>query len=243
MKQRGRGIRKPTLKPRGTFTVEMIDKKTGAPLKPVKAHRKFKTLCGCVVREKVPITVDDWSQVTPEEKTFIVNAIMSQFQLANEEWKPAVQAAALSKAKDSFRNFRHRLYSKFQKKNRDATLVYPFIKPDNWKEFKKYRRTEEFLTKSKAGSALISKNKHPHNMGVLGYAGSKPIWRKQDEEAVASGGTVPYSDLEGERARDFLRARSKTNEVGELVITHPETQKLHKTMVITIYNLSCFLLN
>ena len=63
-------------------------------------------------------------------------------------------------------------------------------------------------------------------MGVLGYAVSKPIWRKQDEEAVASGGTVPYSDLEGEWARDFLRARSKTNEVGELVITHPETQKV-----------------
>ena len=81
------------------------------------------------------------------------------------EWKPAVEAAALSKAKDSFRNFRHRLYTKFQKKNRDATLVYPFIKPEHKKEFKKYRRMEEFLEKSKADSTIISKNKHPHNMG------------------------------------------------------------------------------
>lgn len=158
--------------------MEMIDKKTGAPLRPPKAQRKFRTLCGCVVREKIPIRFDDWSQVAPDERKSVVNSIMSQIHLVNPDWKPAVEAAAMSKAKDSFRNFRHRLYVKFMLRSRDATLVYPYIKAEDWAEFKRYRRTEEFIQKSTQGKHLIAKNKHPHKMGVLGYAGSKPLWKK-----------------------------------------------------------------
>ena len=41
-------------------------------------------------------------------------------------------------------------------------------------------------------------------MGVAGYYGMKPIWDQEEKEVVAAGGELGFSEIRGERARDFV---------------------------------------
>ena len=49
-------------------------------------------------------------------------------------------------------------------------------------------------------------------MGVAGYYDMKPIWDQEDKEAVAAGGKPAFSEIRGERARDYLRARARRHD-------------------------------
>ena len=60
-------------------------------------------------------------------------------------------------------------------------------------------------------------------MGVAGYYGMKLIWEQEDKETVAAGGNPAFSEMKGERARDYLRARAKS------VMTELITLKMHVT--------------
>ena len=58
-------------------------------------------------------------------------------------------------------------------------------------------------------------------MGVAGYYGMKLIWEQEDKEAVAAGGNPTFSEIRGERARDYLRARAKRRDDGIITLkTH-----------------------
>ena len=58
-------------------------------------------------------------------------------------------------------------------------------------------------------SELQKKNIHPHRMGAARNYGMKLIWAQEDKEVVAVGGNPDFSEIRGERARDYLRARAK----------------------------------
>ena len=51
-------------------------------------------------------------------------------------------------------------------------------------------------------------------MGVAGYYGMKLIWDQEDKEAVAAGGNSAFSEIWGQLARDYLRARAKRRDDG-----------------------------
>ena len=40
-------------------------------------------------------------------------------------------------------------------------------------------------------------------MGVAGYYGMKLIWEQENKEAVAVGGNPAFSEIKGERTRDY----------------------------------------
>ena len=44
-------------------------------------------------------------------------------------------------------------------------------------------------------------------MDVAGYYGMKLIWEQEDKKAVAAGGNPTFSEIRGEHARDYSRAR------------------------------------
>ena len=46
-------------------------------------------------------------------------------------------------------------------------------------------------------------------MGVAGYYGMKLIWEQEDNEAVAAAGDPAFSEIKGECAIDYLRARAR----------------------------------
>lgn len=228
--KKGRGIRKPSKKPKGVWQVEAIDDRTGAPTEPEKTEKKFRTMCGAVVRERVPIDLEDWTKVTKEQRKAKVLEIMKHFRVP-EQWKRQVEECALSKAKDAFRNFKYVLHKKFMKQNKDPFEKYPHILPEQWARFVEIRRTPDFQAKSEAGKALIAKNKHPHRMGVKGYYGKRKIWDREDENRRLWGADVPFPDVAADRARDFLRARSTTDSSGQVVLPNPADQEVYQSMV------------
>jgi hypothetical protein len=51
-------------------------------------------------------------------------------------------------------------------------------------------------------------------MGVAGYYGMKPIWDQEDKEVIAAGGKPVFSEIRGDHARDYLRARARRRDDG-----------------------------
>ena len=120
--------------------------------------------------------------------------------------------AALEKDMDAWRNLKHMLYKKYMGEGKDPIPAYPQTTKADWAEFKRVRATPEFAEKSFKQSELQKKNIHPHHMGVAGYYGMKLIWEQEDKEALAAGGNPAFSEIKGEHARDYLRARAKRHD-------------------------------
>ena len=104
-----------------------------------------------------------------------------------------VEHAALKKARDAWRNWKHMLYKKYLSEGKDPIPAYPQITKADWAEFKRVRATPEFPAKSFKQSELQKKNIHPHRMGVTGYYDMKLIWEQEDKEAVVAGGNPTFS--------------------------------------------------
>ena len=59
----------------------------------------------------------------------------------------------------------------------------------------------------------------------------KLIWEQEDKEAVAAGGNPAFSEIKGERARDYLRARAKRRDDGTYYFENARDAKLYEVMV------------
>jgi hypothetical protein len=57
------GRRNPTKRSSGRWLVEEIDL-SGAPVEPPLARKKFRTVCGCVARDRVNINYRRWKELT-----------------------------------------------------------------------------------------------------------------------------------------------------------------------------------
>ena len=104
------------------------------------------------------------------------------------------------------------LYKKYLSEGKDPIQAYLQITKADYAEFKRVRATKEFAEKSFKQLELQKKNIHTHHMGVPGYYNMKLIWDKEDKEAVAAGGNPAFSEIKGEHARDYLRARAKRHD-------------------------------
>ena len=56
-----------------------------------------------------------------------------------------MENAALKKARDAWRNWKHELYKKYVMEDKDPIPAYPQITMADWAEFKRIRATEEFV--------------------------------------------------------------------------------------------------
>jgi hypothetical protein len=123
------------------------------------------------------------------------------------------------------------LYKKYVMEDKDPIPTYPQITMADWAEFKRIMATDEFPKKSAKQSELQKKNTHPHRMGVAGYYGMKSIWEQEDKEAVAASGLPAFSEIRGDRARDYLRARAKRSDDGSYYFENSHDRELYDEMV------------
>ena len=142
-----------------------------------------------------------------------------------------VEHAALKKARDAWRNWKHVLYKKYLSEGKDPIPAYPQITKADWVEFKRVRETKEFAEKCFKQSELQNKNIHPHRMGVAGYYGMKLIWEQEDKEAVAAGGNPTFSKIRGEHARDYLQACAKRRDDRTYYFENSRDAKLYQVML------------
>ena len=76
--------------------------------------------------------------------------------LVSEEWKPAVEKAALAKARDAWKNWKYVLNKYYRKQGREPFKKYKSISRADWKEFKRVRESPEFEALSQKQKELVS---------------------------------------------------------------------------------------
>ena len=154
-----------------TYAIEFVSE-TG---KPLQHTSKFINQCGVVVRDNVPITVQEWKEpkkarlgfsfVDKRTKKDCWRKLMEHFILPpeynkfdeegnkieeNKERRRLVKQFALHKMADAFRKFKQNLAHDFVKQNKtpDFKGQYEKLKHD-WPEFVKQKKSEQFIQISK----------------------------------------------------------------------------------------------
>ena len=152
-----------------TYNIDVISE-TGRPLEPKKHYTKFINQCGVVVRDNVPITVQEWNEpkkarvgfsfVHKRTKKDCWRKLMEHFILPLEfnkydeegneipggrERRRLVKEFALQKMAESFRNFKKNLARDYvsQNKTPDFNGQYEKLK-DDWPEFVRQKQSEHF---------------------------------------------------------------------------------------------------
>ena len=163
-----------TLKKGVTYNIDVISP-TGKPLEPEEAYTKFINQCGVVVRDSVPITVQEWHEpvkarvgssfVSKRKKKECWRTLMEHFILPpeyrkydekgnkiqeNKERCKLVKQFALHKMSDAFRKFKQNLAHDFVKQNKTPDFKGQYEKlQHDWPEFVKQKKSEQFLQISK----------------------------------------------------------------------------------------------
>jgi hypothetical protein len=177
--------------------------------------------------------LDEWKQVTPEQRTSLVDEKMQSFQVP-DEWVQDVRRAALMKACGAWKNWKYMLNKNYVQQQKEPFGHYPMITHDDWEKFVEMKTTSEFHRKSVEHKALVAKNKHPHRMGTKGYYGKKRQWEKEDEEARMWGVDPPFVEVDTDRARYWCRGRSTTDSSGQRSFQNPADQEVYEQLVRSI---------
>ncbi|KAK1611409.1 hypothetical protein QYE76_035082 [Lolium multiflorum] len=181
-----------TLKQGVTYTIDVISP-TGKPLEPEEAYTKFINQCGVVVRDSVPITVQEWHEpvkarvgssfVSKRKKKECWRTLMEHFVLPPEYNKKdefgnddpegckrrrLVKEFALQKMATTFRTYKKNLAAQYVEKGKtpDFSGQYEKLK-DDWPEFVRQKKSEEF-------KAISDKNKA--NAGTEGWDPRAKSW-------------------------------------------------------------------
>ena len=176
-------------------------------------HARSLGVCVDMLGGQDSTLLPEFRKLDSEHRNRIVTEIMSHF-IVPDKWKKQVEHYAIRKARDAWRNWKHVLYKDYMLKGKEPFSVYTMITNLDWLQFKRERETKVFPLKCVKQSALQKKNTHPHRMGVCGYYGKKPIWDKEDEEAVTASGRPAFCEIKGTRARYFIWARATRNKQG-----------------------------
>ncbi|KAE8815037.1 hypothetical protein D1007_07535 [Hordeum vulgare] len=118
--------RKPTHQHKGVYEVTDIHLKSWAPTKPDRAHTRFGNVCGFVGTTRLNINLSRFWQADTETREMIVQEIMDHFNVP-KQWRMQVEYAALKKARDTWRNWKHVLYKKYLNEGKDPITAYPKI--------------------------------------------------------------------------------------------------------------------
>ncbi|KAK1595149.1 hypothetical protein QYE76_017475 [Lolium multiflorum] len=181
---------------------------TGKPLEPEEAYTKFINQCGVVVRDSVPITVQESHEpvkarvgssfVSKRKKKECWRTLMEHFVLPPEYNKKdefgnddpegrkrrrLVKEFALQKMATAFRTYKKNLAAQYVEKGKtpDFSGQYEKLK-DDWPEFVRQKKSEEFKAISDKNKANAAKKQYNHIMGPGGYRLSEPKWQKMEDD-------------------------------------------------------------
>ena len=204
----------------------------GEPTAPRKNAQLFVAQCGVIVRDTIPITIQEWNKpkkadgVTYVEdrcKDELWNTLMTNFTLPeevdpdNRVIEQKVKAWALKKMADQFKNHKKRLHRDYvlKKKTPEFTGAYEKLK-DHWAEFMAYKKSAEAVKRSTTNKINAAKKKYHHVTGTGGYKTNMLKWEKAENDLLAKGIT-PETSGWIDRAKDWFYGHG-----GSL---HPETGK------------------
>ena len=184
------------------FTITAIAD-DGQPIEPKWTKDAFVHQCGAIVRDSVPISVQQWnkskddpkvSYVQDRQKGDLWTSLMANFSLPPEEdpnnpvIEPKVMAFALKKMAELFRNWKKDLNSKFVDKGKTPEFIGRYEKiRDHWPAFVAYKKSEKGKKRSLTNKQNAAKKKYHHHTGSGGYYKARPLWDKAEQDLLAKG--------------------------------------------------------
>ena len=175
--------------PQGRLVVSEVTQ-VGEPSMPPKYCGQFKTACGVVARDNVPITYRTWTgpqgdvTVVPDSlKATLWTKILDVFQFppGTEE---LVRKRALTIMGTCWKNWKTLLNKEYVKRDQTPNFdEHPKLQ-DFWDEFVEYKKSEEAMAMSEKNTANSQKNIYPHVLGTGGYSKKIHSWEQREEELI-----------------------------------------------------------
>jgi hypothetical protein len=214
------------------FKIEEIDPEFGKPIGPREHVRTFRNQCGVIVRDNIPITVEDWikpknagedaSYVTDNAKEDLWTKLMANFILPADfeefeedgttpvpggaERREKVKQWALSRMAESFRTYKKKLYQNYIAKGKTPTFKKSQERlRGQWPAFVAYKESEKAKERSAKNKINAAKKAYHHSLGTGGYQTAIPKWEKLEADLRAKGIT-PGNHKWPERARHWWYA-------------------------------------
>ena len=211
----------------------------GKPMFPKKNATRFVHQCGVVVRNNVPICIQEWnkpkkegmenvSYVNQRLKELLVNKLLHNFILPVVENDPRETAAikkkveqfALKKMAEMFNKYKNRLWKHFETTGEVPVFQGTLEKQKNyWNGFVKYKESDLAKKRSATNKANNALKKYHHKTGGGGYAGCEPKWAAQEKELRRKGLPI-VTEFWPRRARNWMLGHCKgyNMETGELIL-------------------------
>jgi hypothetical protein len=184
------------------FTITAIAD-DGQPIEPKRTKDAFVHQCGAIIRDNVPISVQQWnkskdnpevSYVQDRQKGDLWTSLMANFSIPPEEdpnnpvIEPKVKAFALKKMADLFRNWKKELNIKFVDKGKTPEFTGRYEKiRDHCPAFVAYKKSDKGKKRSDTNKKNAAKKKYHHHTGSGGYYKARPLWDKVEQDLLAKG--------------------------------------------------------
>ena len=152
------------------YNIDAI-KENGEPLAPKKNADKFTRQCGVIVRDQIPISVQEWNKpakgyqgvtfVDGRAKDLLWESLMAHFTLPDhltDEEREKVKKSALKKMAIAFNNHKKRIWAKYQADGKKTptfkgTLEKAKDHCDAFVQFKESEETKEWSRINKINAA------------------------------------------------------------------------------------------
>ena len=179
-------------------------KPNGEPSKPKKIADKFIRQCGVLVKDQLPISLQEWREpakprpdltfVDDRQKSLLWDTLMEHFTLPDhftEADVHKVKDAALRKMAVAFKNHKNREWDKYVKGGRKTPVFEGTLENQSahWDDFVKFKDSELSKKQSRINKANAAKKDKFHKLGPGGYAVAMPKWDKSEKEMEDAGVT------------------------------------------------------
>jgi hypothetical protein len=177
-------------------------KPNGEPILPDANAKTFVRQCGVVVRDAVPITMQEWIQpnnpktgvkyVEKRLKDALWLQLMEHFILPDslsERARDKVKEFALHKMATAFQTWKKKLWTEYKARDNKApefTGIYEKIR-NHWDAFIEYKTSIAAMEKSEKNKLNAGKKKYHHKLGTGGYKAAIPKWDALENRIVAEG--------------------------------------------------------
>ena len=177
------------------FTIEEVGR-DGQPIAPKRSRDTFIHQCGVIVRDNVPISIQEWnkkkdpevSYVQDRQKDDLWTSLMTNFSLPPEADPNKVKAFALKKMAELFKNWKKDLNKKFVEKDKTPEFTGPYEKiKDHWPAFVAYKKSDKGKQRSATNKLNAAKKQYHHVTGSGGYSKARPTWDKAEQDLLAKG--------------------------------------------------------
>jgi hypothetical protein len=185
------------------YNIDAI-KPNGEPREPKKNANKFIRQCGVIVRDQIPISVQEWKKpakgdpdvtfVDQRAKDLLWESLMSHFTLPDhltDADLEKVKNSALKKMAIAFNNHKKNIWAAYVKAGKQTPEFKGTLEKarDHWDAFMNFKESEVAQERSRINKINAAKKQWHHKLGPGGYEVARPKWDLAEQEMMDAGVT------------------------------------------------------